>query len=387
MRFINMYKLLLVDDEWTQRYALIKMLRDYDQDFVVTAECENGEEALLALEDQNFDVIITDIRMPVMDGIRLLQEIRERGLDTTVVLVSTHSDFEYARKGIKYDAFDYLVKPIAKDKIASLLQQIKLDIEEKAKTRNIKEKLEQVLIEKLDFGLISNYEDTIFSVLYNSSEEVDLYIEQLIKYHLAMYDNDYFKLGVMFEKLIRNTEGKLLNKHPFIKKLYQPSEFTKDRIISNNSESKITEIIRMEFLHISDFIQRFHLNTSDDVIYKMCSEVLSKLGQKITLDKVALRLNYNSDYLGRIFKANTGESFLQFCTRAKLEFATILLTDKHYKTYEISELLGYKDAEYFSKLYREYTGVFPSEFRKTYFGKVKEKLVPRLTSDSTHTLP
>jgi two-component system response regulator YesN len=143
----------------------------------------------------------------------------------------------------------------------------------------------------------------------------------------------------------------------------------------------------MEFLHISDFIQRFHLSTSDDVIYKMCSEVLSKLGQKITLEKVALRLNYNSDYLGRLFKANTGESFLQFCTRAKLEFATILLTDKHYKTYEISELLGYKDAEYFSKLYREYTGVFPSEFRKTYFGKVKEKLVPRLTSDSTHTLP
>ncbi|MDF2843978.1 MAG: two component transcriptional regulator, AraC family [Herbinix sp.] len=362
-----MYKLLLVDDEWTQRYALIKMLRDYDQAFVVSAECENGEEALQALEEQNFDVIITDIRMPVMDGIRLLQEIRERGLDTTVVLVSTHSDFEYARKGIKYDAFDYLVKPIAKDKIASLLQQIKLDIEEKAKTRNIKEKLEQVLIEKLDFGLINNYEDTIFSVLYNSSQEVDLYIEQLIKYHLAMYDNDYFKLGVMFEKLIRNTEEKLLNKHPFIKKLYQPSEFTKDRIISNNSESKITEIIRMEFLHISDFIQRFHLSTSDDVIYKMCSEVLSKLGQKITLEKVALRLNYNSDYLGRLFKANTGESFLQFCTRAKLEFATILLTDKHYKTYEISELLGYKDAEYFSKLYREYTGVFPSEFRKTYF--------------------
>jgi|GEM_PF-330981 Response regulator containing CheY-like receiver, AAA-type ATPase, and DNA-binding domains len=366
-----MLNILLVDDEWTQRYLLIKILREYGQVFTVKRECENGEEALEALSETDYDVVFTDIRMPVLDGIRLLQEIREKNIDIPVVLVSTHSDFEYARQGLKYGAFDYLVKPIEKDKLFNVLDQVKTHIENKTKSRDVQEKVEQALKEKLDFGLQEDYVDTIFTILHNTSDEVNTYIQQIIKYHLAMYANDYFKLGVMFENIIKNVEERLLNNHGHARKLYEPSQYSKDNVMTNINEASITETIRKEFLKIFDFIHKLHLDITDEIIQKMCYEVISKPDKKLTLEEIAQQLNYNNDYLSRLFKSKTGESFSQFSIKVKMEHAKKLLQCKIYKSYEISEMLGYKDVEYFSKLFRDSTGMFPSEYKKNYFGKVK----------------
>ena len=85
------------------------------------------------VKNEDFDIVITDIKMPIMTGIELAGWIYQNKPDTKVIIVSGYSDFEYARKALEYKVFDYLLKPISKDKVSELTQRIKSEIAEKNK--------------------------------------------------------------------------------------------------------------------------------------------------------------------------------------------------------------------------------------------------------------
>lgn len=129
----NMFKVLIAEDEPPIMRMIKSTLESVDSDFKITECCINGKNAVEKLKNEDFDIVITDIKMPIMTGIELAGWIYQNKPDTKVIIVSGYSDFEYARKALEYKVFDYLLKPISKDKVSELTQRIKSEIADKNK--------------------------------------------------------------------------------------------------------------------------------------------------------------------------------------------------------------------------------------------------------------
>lgn len=120
-----MNRVLLVDDEYFARQGL-KNLMDWQRfGYEVCAEADNGEEALQHIETLKPDVVITDIRMPVLDGLALIRSVRESGnVHTKFIIISGYSDFTYAQQAIKYDVENFILKPIDEEELLSTLNKL-----------------------------------------------------------------------------------------------------------------------------------------------------------------------------------------------------------------------------------------------------------------------
>lgn len=109
---MGLYKVMLVDDEEAVRQTIEKKLQWEEIGFQVIATAENGEEALELAEKLRPDVVMTDIKMPFMDGLSLCRKLKENQRDTRIVIFSGFDEFEYAREAIKLDVAEYILKPI-----------------------------------------------------------------------------------------------------------------------------------------------------------------------------------------------------------------------------------------------------------------------------------
>ncbi|MBC8079054.1 MAG: response regulator [Gorillibacterium sp.] len=105
-----MYKVLIADDEMLARVGIKSLISWQDYGFEVVAEAENGRKALEMANRFQPDLIITDIKMPIMDGIELFRELRKQGHPAKVVILSAYDDFPYVKEALKMGAEDYLIK-------------------------------------------------------------------------------------------------------------------------------------------------------------------------------------------------------------------------------------------------------------------------------------
>lgn len=120
-----MYHVFLADDEPWALMALKNLIVWSDYGFAVSGEASDGRQALERIERIKPDLIISDIRMPGMDGLSLLKTIRENAWKTEILLVSGYTDFEYARKALLYGCLGYLVKPVEKKELLDYLNKAK----------------------------------------------------------------------------------------------------------------------------------------------------------------------------------------------------------------------------------------------------------------------
>jgi len=116
------YRALIVDDEPKVRRGLSALIPKLDPEWEVVGTAANGEEALQFVKKQLPDLVITDIRMPKMNGLDLLSELKEYPLQ--VVILSGYGYFEYARTAIQFGAFDFLLKPLKPDAIRDVLRRL-----------------------------------------------------------------------------------------------------------------------------------------------------------------------------------------------------------------------------------------------------------------------
>ncbi|RLB96996.1 MAG: response regulator, partial [Deltaproteobacteria bacterium] len=112
-------KILVVDDEADFLDTLIKRLRRRRVDVRSAA---SAQEALAVLESDPVDVVVLDVRMPQMDGIRLLEIIKQRHAPIEVIMLTGHASLEAAVKGMDLGAFDYLMKPVDLDELIYKMQ-------------------------------------------------------------------------------------------------------------------------------------------------------------------------------------------------------------------------------------------------------------------------
>lgn len=128
-----MYNVLIVDDEPWVAYGLRALIDWNSLGYNVIGEANNGIQAMEMIASTKPEVVISDIRMPGLSGIELLERIREQGLITKVILISGYAEFEYAQQAIRLGAFDYLLKQVEKNKLTDALIRLKAELVEKQK--------------------------------------------------------------------------------------------------------------------------------------------------------------------------------------------------------------------------------------------------------------
>ena len=123
-----MFRVMVVEDEPPIMRMIKAGIESADPEFIVERCCMNGQEAVEALKSGEFDIVFTDIKMPIMTGIELAQWIYENKPQTVVVILSGYSDFEYARQALTYKVFDYLLKPVSRDKLRDITARIRAEL-------------------------------------------------------------------------------------------------------------------------------------------------------------------------------------------------------------------------------------------------------------------
>ncbi len=125
-----MYKVFLVDDEIVVREGIRSNFPWEETDFVLAGEAPDGEIALSMLQDVKPDILITDIRMPFMDGLELCRQVSRTMPWLYIVILSGYDDFAYAREAISLGVKEYLLKPVSGQELRTVLERIALRIQE-----------------------------------------------------------------------------------------------------------------------------------------------------------------------------------------------------------------------------------------------------------------
>ena len=222
-----MFKILVADDEQFIRKGIITILRRNITEPLEIFEAKNGIEAIEQVENERPHLIITDINMPGLDGLQFIRDIKEKHINTDILLLSGYSTFEYAQQAISLGVKEYITKPIDKDEFVALINKYIHKItqeKQKAFTEHEQKKESYRIIEGVK-------EDFLVAFLSSVSvEESSHYIKQLkelkvefkpqwytcvvFQYELTPENHDYIDFvvkNILDEYLQNNLPGFLLN--------------------------------------------------------------------------------------------------------------------------------------------------------------------------------
>ena len=163
-----MRSVLLVDDEYFIRVRVRKCVDWQALGFDMVADCESGREALELLEAHPFDLVVLDISMPIMDGLSLCREIRARGYDSQLVILTGYDKFEYAKSALSFGVLDYILKPIDEEEMEQVVKKACERIDRK-------ESLEHQRAEHL---LLKSQAEQMKSDIFFSSILTDSFLER-----------------------------------------------------------------------------------------------------------------------------------------------------------------------------------------------------------------
>ena len=140
---MNLYSVMLVDDEEEVREAIAKKLDWEAMGFKVIASAENGEEALELAEQFRPDVVMTDIKMPFMDGLTFCRHLKELQMNTKIVIFSGFDEFEYAKEAIKLEVEEYVLKPVNANELKGVFERLKETLDQEIADKQTQEHLNQ----------------------------------------------------------------------------------------------------------------------------------------------------------------------------------------------------------------------------------------------------
>jgi two-component system, response regulator YesN len=249
--------ILIVDDEPLTRNGIRRTLESWSAGRfrILCADC--GAEALNLLTQETVNLLLTDIRMPEISGLEMVETLRKQGHPITVIAISGHPDFHYAQTAIQLGIVNYLLKPVAKQKLIDAVEQA-LALEEQRER---------------------------------------------------------------MESLERMVDRKLLS--------------------ARSGGPKLSAPIQQAVAYITEHLE-----------------------EPLGLKELADQIHLNPSYFSALFKEQTGLTFSEYVTRSRLQKAKELLLSTVLPVAEISERVGYQTAKYFIKLFKDYEGKSPSQYRK-----------------------
>lgn len=167
-----MIKVLIADDEPFIALGLSKLIKWEDEGFQVVSTASNGKEALEYIENNHVDLLFTDIQMPEMDGLELLEKVHNTYPEIKSVVLSGFSDFNYVQTALRNKCSDYLLKPIQKEELIRILRQINTENIKQKDDRDRSLKMEAVYFEHAVKNLLKGIENESVKEVYNLHPEL-----------------------------------------------------------------------------------------------------------------------------------------------------------------------------------------------------------------------
>ncbi len=205
---MSLYRIMLVDDEEEVRKAMIRKMDWEGLGFTVVGDAENGQDALEKLEQLEPDVVMTDIRMPYMDGLALTSYIREKYPSVKVLIFSGYDDFEYAQQAIKLNVTEYILKPVNGQELGEILSRIRVSLDQEIEQRRDIDTLRESYL-----GSLPILRELFLNNLVGRTTDVDAVVPKLREYGIDILDARKWLAAVIHVEQVEQTEGQVLSQH------------------------------------------------------------------------------------------------------------------------------------------------------------------------------
>ncbi len=403
-----MYTILLVDDEPTARNGMRSCINWEAHDLTIVGEADNGAAALEKALELRPDIVLTDIRMPVMDGITLTDRLRTSLPSCKILVMSGYEEFSYAKKLMGMKVSEYLLKPVSEEELIEALDRLTGEIQEESLQKSslaatdtlLYESLPQLksrLLLKMLKGSLPPNED-----LLQQTDILSLPIQwarcrlmvmiiAIDSFSFAAEKSDARDLELL-QFAIANIAEEIVNR-------------TASGFLCYSGFENVTGIIGVDKAHSCDIgalcqniamLVKEHLNLKifigvgeavasivqlkeafssaqsvlDDKMHKGKRSIVQMTlrymeehyNRNVSLAEAAQRVFVTPNYLSRVFKEEMNANFIDWLNLIRVNKAKELLVSTNLKTYEIAEQVGYKDYKYFSAMFKKIVGRTPKEY-------------------------
>jgi len=397
---VQTYNLLIVDDSIWIREGLTQTINWDSFGVNIVGAAEDGYEALKIIACNKVDIVISDIRMDYFDGLTLSRKIKEKYPSIQVIIISGYDDFEYAREALRYGVSDYILKPIEEEVVIKAVKKCIEIITEKENNKKKDDKIENHFKKSMPF-LREEFLRSILSGNMYSDEEIKDEIDTLnltitneciqvfvvkikgqLSTSLSLYEickkelKDIKNIEIIEFKIdevviIASEDEKKQN--DFYKQIYVILNSICNYVSEKYNQSitiavgkSYTEYSKI-YLSYKDALDSLTSDISTggrQVINEAVTYIKSNYSIDLSLDNVAEHVLLNPTYLSTLFKEEMNISFSKYLIYIRLEEAKKLLKNSNLKVYEVSDLVGYPNYRYFSRLFKKIEGCTPLGYRE-----------------------
>lgn len=395
-----MYKLLIVDDEYLVRKGLSETINWAELDIEVAGLAADGEEALALIEREKPDIIITDMRMPGMDGIALTNEISARGCDCAVIVLSGYKDFDYVKATLENGVHAYLLKPVENEQLVkAVLTEIgKLETarDNARYLTHLEEELPAIHRKLVYDLLLGNFNDDatllekmricklnvppVGTLVYATAEEGEAeamrHLRTFFREHCGAADypvaESYDTFAVLFldtqdtaaaAERCRAFEEAFEKEYKDVVSIAVCGPYMSLREVSGcyhtakyRVKNRLFRVVNTVLTGESS-VGEYHQVVIDAVGY-----ICKHYSENITIKSCASELYVSDSHLMHLFKEDLGKTFNDYLTEYRMLQAKKLLREGKLRVYEIAYAVGYSDIKYFGQVFRRYVGCLPSEY-------------------------
>ena len=400
-----MLKILIVDDEQVVRVYLQSIVNWEQYDCQVVTTCENGMEALEVMAQQPIDLILTDLEMPKMNGLQLIEEIRSRGYQTKVIVLSDHSDYDLSREAMKLGALDYYVKTNVKEAdIISMIELVSEQVKKQLLQKDALEEEKRLKIDNFKIGRktflttvltgddyynelqLSQYVKmyhlfeprlSLYQLRFQQPIELRqfLYVDAIIAAEFQKYDHDVVHLTqekilvALYERTI--VEEQVLMDHwlRIVKNIknYLRAELQASKRLLIDSTDKLTSCTKL-FQNdvpgdVSPVIADEELSHYRPEIQSILNYIHEHYDERITLQDLSAFACLNEAYLSRLFKMETKKTINSYINELRIYKAKELLKSPNIMVKEVAQLVGIKDQLYFNRVFKKFCGENPTDYQ------------------------
>lgn len=406
-----MIKVFLVDDEIVIREGIRVSFPWNDTEYVLVGEAPDGEMALPMIRDLQPDILITDIRMPFMDGMELCRAVRSQMPWTGVIILSGYDEFEYARQAIQLGVKEYILKPVAAGELKQALDRVTETMRAERRERAMRsQNSDESFVRERLLGTLYQ-EDT-------RAEDIRGVVEQLRGMRVNISASCYAVIDAAFSPIAEGfrtlnemaeasggimhvsacrTGGRVLvlgdNETDTEERTYAFGASIASELERNGCEGiriSIGEIVDSpeeifrslkSARHIRHVLGGEKADSPRIVGARDFSETSGDRGAAVTaarakmylaehftdgnlmLQDVAAAVGMSNSRFSTVFAQESGKTFTEYLTSLRLDKARELLQTTDMRSSQIAFEVGYNDSHYFSYLFKKNLGITPGEYR------------------------
>ncbi|WP_144550397.1 response regulator [Bacillus sp. X1(2014)] len=352
-------KVLIVEDELVVRNGISNFIKEMGHSFDLIGTVSNGLEALELIQSHSPHIVITDIKMPKMDGLTLVEKVKKMYPDIIIAILSGYADFTYATRAMRFGVSDYLLKPINKEVFGTTLNRLMAEVVKG--TVKYSHLLQNQ--PKWDMGLIRLESELLDCVeMANKSglsDKAQLFIAELRK----RSQNDTIKSIPYLTDFLVSLRKRIITNDELRGFIEPIVEKTIESIVPETDFTRIEEKIH-HLLNSSVYIVgQYKKTTSPDLVIR-CKEIMdSNYNKEISLQEVAEIIGVSAAHLSRVVKKELGKNFTEYIVDLRMEKAKNLLESTNFKVMDISKTVGYDNPDYFSRIFKRQCGISPQDYR------------------------